>query len=151
MVGHHPTSFEGANSYKQRHTIHHFFVVAPGVLAVAYCYNRAKDNRSYAHSGRSHCTANPIYVFPEMKLGGLVPNSYIHVSVSDLYIPRIGLSIWLQHLDGSGTEAHTAANTRSQSYSAAATSPPQQRLRIENSPPSRGCVLKTALPAEAAY
>jgi hypothetical protein len=31
-----------------------------------------------------------------MKLPGLVPNSYIHVSVSDLYIPRIGLPIWLQ-------------------------------------------------------
>ncbi len=29
----------------------------------------------------------PIYVFPEMKLRGLVPNS-IHVSVSSLYIPR---------------------------------------------------------------
>ncbi len=37
-----------------------------------------------------------MYVFPEMKLRGLVPNSYIHVSVSDLYIPRIGLPIWLQ-------------------------------------------------------
>jgi hypothetical protein len=33
----------------------------------------------------SHCTENPIYVFPEMKLCGLVPNYYIHVSVSDLY------------------------------------------------------------------
>jgi hypothetical protein len=32
----------------------------------------------------------------EMKLLGLVPNSYIHVSVSDLNIPRIGLPIWLQ-------------------------------------------------------
>jgi hypothetical protein len=31
-----------------------------------------------------------------MELHGLVPNSYIHVSVSDLYIPRIGLPIWLQ-------------------------------------------------------
>jgi hypothetical protein len=31
-----------------------------------------------------------------MKLCGLVPNSYIHVSVSYLYIPRIGLPIWLQ-------------------------------------------------------
>jgi hypothetical protein len=31
-----------------------------------------------------------------MKLCGLIPNSYIHVSVSDLYIPRIGLPIWLQ-------------------------------------------------------
>jgi hypothetical protein len=35
-----------------------------------------------------HCTENPIYVFPEMKLRFLVPNSYIPVSVSDLYIPR---------------------------------------------------------------
>jgi hypothetical protein len=31
-----------------------------------------------------HCTENPIYVFPKMKLRGLVPNSYSHVSVSDL-------------------------------------------------------------------
>jgi hypothetical protein len=31
-----------------------------------------------------------------MKLSGLVPNSYIHVSVSDLYLPTIGLPILLQ-------------------------------------------------------
>jgi hypothetical protein len=31
-----------------------------------------------------------------MKLHWLVPNSYIHVSVSDLYIPRIDLPILLQ-------------------------------------------------------
>jgi hypothetical protein len=43
-----------------------------------------------------HCAENPIYVFFEMKLRGLVPNSYIHESVCDLYIPRIGLPIWLQ-------------------------------------------------------
>ncbi len=43
-----------------------------------------------------HCTENPIYAFPEKKLCGLVPNSYIHVSVSDLYIPRMDLPIWLQ-------------------------------------------------------
>jgi hypothetical protein len=43
-----------------------------------------------------HCTENPIYVFPEMKRRGLVPNSSIQVAVSDLYIPRIGLPIWLQ-------------------------------------------------------
>jgi hypothetical protein len=33
-----------------------------------------------------HCTENPIYVFPGMKLRGLFPNSYIHVFVSDLYL-----------------------------------------------------------------
>ncbi len=31
-----------------------------------------------------------------MKLRGLIPNSYIYVSVSDLFIPSIGLPIWLQ-------------------------------------------------------
>ncbi len=40
-----------------------------------------------------HCTENPFYAFPEMKLCGLIPNSYIRVSVSDLYIPRIGSKI----------------------------------------------------------
>ncbi len=43
-----------------------------------------------------HCTENPINVFPEMELHVLVPNSCIHVYASDLYIPRIGLPIWLQ-------------------------------------------------------
>jgi hypothetical protein len=50
----------------------------------------------------------PIYVFPEMKLCCLVisktelqynvqsPSFHIHVSESNLYIPRIGLSILLQ-------------------------------------------------------
>ncbi len=42
-------------------------------------------------SSQSHCTENLIYVFPEMKLRGLIPNSYIHVSVSDLHIPKISL------------------------------------------------------------
>jgi hypothetical protein len=45
-----------------------------------------------------HCTENTIYVFPEMKLRGLSPNSCIQVSVNDLrvYIPTIGLPIPLQ-------------------------------------------------------
>jgi hypothetical protein len=36
---------------------------------------------------------NLIYVFPEMKLHCLVPNFYINVSESDLYITRIGVPI----------------------------------------------------------
>jgi hypothetical protein len=45
-----------------------------------------------------HCTENPVYVFREMKLRSLVPNSCIHVFVSDsdLCIPMIGLPLWLQ-------------------------------------------------------
>jgi hypothetical protein len=38
----------------------------------------------------------PIYVFPEKKLRGLNPNFHIHVSVNDLYIPRIGPHFFLQ-------------------------------------------------------
>jgi hypothetical protein len=45
---------------------------------------------------RPHCTENPIYVLPEMRLLVVVPNFYIHVSECDLYIPRISLPIWLQ-------------------------------------------------------
>ncbi len=39
---------------------------------------------------------NSKQIFPEMKLCGLVPNSYIHISVSDLCIPTIGLPILFQ-------------------------------------------------------
>jgi hypothetical protein len=44
-----------------------------------------------------HCNKNPIYVFLSWELRGLSPNFHIHVSVSDLYIPRIGPHIFLQH------------------------------------------------------
>ncbi len=36
-----------------------------------------------------HCKENPIYVFLFWELRGLSPNFHIHVSVIDLYIPRI--------------------------------------------------------------
>ncbi len=39
-----------------------------------------------------HCNKNPIYVFPEKELYGL----QIHLSVSDLYIPRIGPHTFLR-------------------------------------------------------
>ncbi len=39
----------------------------------------------------THCKENLKQIFPEMKLRGPVPNSFIHVSVSDLYFPTIGL------------------------------------------------------------
>ncbi len=43
-----------------------------------------------------HNTKNSKEIFLEMKLRGLSPNYQIHVSVSDLYIPTIGLPILLQ-------------------------------------------------------
>jgi hypothetical protein len=43
-----------------------------------------------------HCNEYPIYVFLFGELRGLSPNFHIHVSVSDLYIPRIGPLVFLQ-------------------------------------------------------
>jgi hypothetical protein len=36
-----------------------------------------------------HCNENHISVFPEKEFYRLCPNFHIHVSVNDLYIPRI--------------------------------------------------------------
>jgi hypothetical protein len=41
-----------------------------------------------------HNTENSKQIFPGKELRGYSPNSYIHVSVSDLYIPLIGLPIF---------------------------------------------------------
>ncbi len=43
-----------------------------------------------------HCNESLIYVFPGKELRGQSPKFHIHVSVSDLYIPRIGPQIFLQ-------------------------------------------------------
>ncbi len=43
-----------------------------------------------------HCNENLISVFLFWELHGLIPNFHIHVSVSDLYIPRIGPHLFLQ-------------------------------------------------------
>jgi hypothetical protein len=47
-----------------------------------------------------HCTENLKQIFPEMKLLDLVPNFYIHVSVSDLYIPTIGPQMQYSKIGG---------------------------------------------------
>jgi hypothetical protein len=37
-----------------------------------------------------HCPEKSKQIFPKIKLCSLIPNFYLHVSVSDLYIPTIG-------------------------------------------------------------
>jgi hypothetical protein len=49
---------------------------------------------------RSHNTENSKQIFPGKELHGYSPNSYIHVSVSDLYIPLTDLPILLQEIVG---------------------------------------------------
>jgi hypothetical protein len=41
-----------------------------------------------------HCNGNSVYIFLFWELCGLSPNFHIHVSVGDLYIPRIGPHIY---------------------------------------------------------
>jgi hypothetical protein len=45
-----------------------------------------------------NCKEDSNYVFPEIKLRGLIPSFQIHTSASDLYSPRIGLPILLQQI-----------------------------------------------------
>ncbi len=49
-----------------------------------------------------HNTENSVQIFPEKEFRGISPNFNIHVSVSDLYIPRIGLPIQLQEFRKKG-------------------------------------------------
>ncbi len=39
-------------------------------------------------------------IFPEKEYRGLSPNFHIHASVSDLYIPTVGLPILLEEICG---------------------------------------------------
>ncbi len=64
------------------------------VPALALCstsHRRAYVQKKCSYTAlQRHCTENSKQILPEMKLSGLFTNSYIHVSVSDLYIPTIG-------------------------------------------------------------
>jgi hypothetical protein len=61
--------------------------------------NSSRETRGpikHQRNNRLHCRQDRIYVFPEMKLTGLVPNFHTHVSVSNLHIPTSGPPILLQ-------------------------------------------------------
>jgi hypothetical protein len=57
-----------------------------------------------------HCTENLKQIFPKMKLQGLVPSYYIHVSVNDIYIPTIGPQAQYSKLGGSITGIYKSLN-----------------------------------------
>jgi hypothetical protein len=69
-------------------------------IGIAYKKIRARPPKAGRHSKAfkiiPHCNENPICVFLFWKLCGLSSNFHIHVSVSDLYIPRIGPHIFLR-------------------------------------------------------
>jgi hypothetical protein len=65
-------------------------------LARRYSHELLTIKSLYVYTLQRHNTENSKLIFPEKELRGHSPNSYIHVSVSDLYIPTIGLPILLQ-------------------------------------------------------
>jgi hypothetical protein len=80
------------------------FTCSPGVFSLVFFLpGSTKDFASppcpvyhvIPYQGICH-TENLKQIFPEMTLRGLVSKSYIHVSVSNLYIPTIGLPILIQ-------------------------------------------------------
>jgi hypothetical protein len=52
--------------------------------------------KQYDYTTKIHYTENSKHIFPEKELRGHSPNSYIHVSVCELYIPTSGLPSLLQ-------------------------------------------------------
>jgi hypothetical protein len=61
-------------------------------------YLKGHDNKVFclwfSATQEVHCNGNSVYIFLFWELRGLSPNFHIHVSVSDLYIPRIGPHIF---------------------------------------------------------
>ncbi len=62
-------------------------------------YNKEKQLIAVTDD-RPHSKENPICVFPENKLHGLSPNLHIHVSVSNVYIHRIGHIYFCSRISG---------------------------------------------------
>jgi hypothetical protein len=59
----------------------------------AYTLRNIKLTKSTVYCKDTNFTKNSKHIFPEKALRGHRPNSYIHVSVSNLYVPTIGLHI----------------------------------------------------------
>jgi hypothetical protein len=78
-----PFSSTGGNYPQHRHALGWKAVTALPFFPMFIC------TCCPSHSLFAHCTENWKQIFPKMKLCGLVPTFCIHISVSDLYIPKI--------------------------------------------------------------
>jgi hypothetical protein len=55
-------------------------------------------NLKYSYTLQRQNTEISKKIFPEKEYRGLSPNFHIHASVSDLYIPTVGLPILLEEI-----------------------------------------------------
>jgi hypothetical protein len=81
---------------RTRNCLHIGFQNTQVIYRTAQCtYPHGVPKHKARDRGPPHCTKNAIYVFPELKLHGLVPSSYVHVSVSDFYVfPDTSAWMW---------------------------------------------------------
>jgi hypothetical protein len=73
---------------------HHVWIIGEAWTNIYSIVNKQHDTSLihtilYIQCIGLHCNENPIYVVLFWELRGLSPNFHIHVSVSDLYTPRI--------------------------------------------------------------
>jgi hypothetical protein len=61
-----------------------------------YFFEKQPESQVLEDTLYRHCSENLNQIVPEIKLRGLVHNSYIHVYMKNFYIPRICLLILLQ-------------------------------------------------------
>jgi hypothetical protein len=78
---------------QKRGTVHGFFpFLQRNVFLFLHIFQHCficRPSRFNCVGGAASLLQNPIYVSSKKELGGLSPNFHIHVSVKDLYIPRI--------------------------------------------------------------
>jgi hypothetical protein len=63
------------------------------ILEVSGLAGLRQISGAYLCGQHIHCNGNSVYVFLFWELRDLSPNFHIHVSVSDIYIPKMGLHI----------------------------------------------------------
>ncbi len=61
---------------------------------------RAQLEKEYRYKLQRKNAANLKQIFPEKEYRGLSPNFHIHASVSELYIPTMGLPFLLEEICG---------------------------------------------------
>jgi hypothetical protein len=69
--------------------IYPFFFLCTLFCRISLSLIKARTVAMEIQSHFLHCNNNHVYVFLFWELRGLVPKFYSHVSVGDLYIPRI--------------------------------------------------------------
>ncbi len=90
--------FENPNFQSYRILLHFINCLPVSMIKTVCCFILRPIEKNWQQripSLPTQCNENPIYVFPEKELPVFSHNFHIHVTVGDLYIPRVGPHIFL--------------------------------------------------------